>query len=658
MQVGGEIFSVGGVGGDKFVMKGLSFMDVASKAAHVLLVMDLLPMYGKSYYPSITITSLDSNKTQIYNSWKEKLGSITIPQVECVKCFIYSDTQGIAKPSTICNSIANAITFSSTDDSDDLRYLVDQPTNVDSLIPVLKRIWGYDCFKHEQYDALKAILEGEDVFVQMPTGGGKSLIFQIIAAVSSGLVVCVSPLKSLIKDQTQACYEKNINACFLFGTMDNSQKESIYYSLKQPVCPFQIMYTTPECITQDTILLQVLNSLYARQKLKLFAIDEVHCVSQWGHEFRSAYLNLDIIRKSFRNVPIVMLTASATKHTRDDCISILGIDNPKIITSSVCRSNLVYGVKQKSSKSVDYIADMIKPLECSIVYCSTIKECENICPKLETLGVKCKVYHGQLEDNIRNQRQEMWVNNTLQCLICTSSFGLGVNKPNVRAVVHYSFPSSLEAYMQETGRGGRDGLLAQCLLFFTPQNQIFHLKNISSMRKYDSINADRKQLSFLNMLHWCFQNVECRRSLILKYFDETVITNCSVCDICKRNNTVVESDITDVAKKVILCVQRTSTTPEKKNFTLNYFAKIITGKKVKHEHDKYPEYGIIPGSTEYGEYLLRILVYKEILMEQPPSATSRNQNTVYLTLGPKYLEVLSGHTNIKCTLKTQHNNTV
>ncbi|CAB4018356.1 Hypothetical predicted protein, partial [Paramuricea clavata] len=295
-------------------MKGLSFMEVASKAAHVLLVMDLLPMYGKSYYPSITITSLDSNKTQIYNSWKEKLGSITIPQVECVKCFIYSDPQELVKPSTICNSIAKATTFSSTDDSDDLRCLVDQPTNVDSLIPVLKRIWGYDCFKHEQYDALKAILE----------------------------------------DSPHQC-------------------------------------------------------------------------------------------------------------------------------------NLVYGVKQKSSKSVDYIADMIKPLECSIVYCSTIKECENICPKLETLGVKCKV--------------------------------------------------SLEAYMQETGRGGRDGLLAQCLLFFTPQNQIFHLKNISSMRKYDSIN--------------------------------------------------------------LLPVAATSTTPKKKNFTLNYFAKLITGKKVKHEHDKYPEYGVIPGSTEY-----------------------------------------------------------
>lgn len=180
-------------------MKGLSFMEVASKAAYVLLVMDLLPMFGKSHYPSITITSLDSNRTQIYNAWKETLGgSITIPQVECVKCFISSVTQELVMPSTICNITANASTFSSTEDPNDLQYLVDQPTNVDSLIPVLKRIWGFDFFKHEQYNALKAILEGEDVFVQLPTGGGKSLIYQIIAAVSSGLVVCTSPLKSLI----------------------------------------------------------------------------------------------------------------------------------------------------------------------------------------------------------------------------------------------------------------------------------------------------------------------------------------------------------------------------------------------------------------------------------------------------------------------------
>ena len=183
-----------------------------------------------------------------------------------------------------------------------------------------------------------------------------------------------------------------------------------------------------------------------------------------------------MLRKNFKKVPILLLTASATKHTRDDCLSVLGLNNPKIILSTACRTNLVYEVHQKSSKSVEYIADIVKPLECTLVFCATIRECEDICPKLERRGVKCKMYHGQLEDTLRSQRQEMWVCGSLQCLVCTSSFGLGVNKPNVKAVIHYSLPGTLVAYVQEAGRGGRDGLMTRCVLFFTLQNQIFHLK--------------------------------------------------------------------------------------------------------------------------------------------------------------------------------------
>ena len=161
-------------------------------------------------------------------------------------------------------------------------------------------------------------------------------------------------------------------------------------------------------------------------------------------------------------------------------MSVLGLNNPKIILSTVCRPNLVYEVQHKSSKSVEHIADIVKPLDCSLVFCSTIREFEDICPKLEGRGVKCKMYHGQLEDNLCSQRQEMWSNGSLQCLVCTSSFGLGVNKPNVKAVIHYSLPGTLEAYVQEAERGGRDGPIARCILFFTPQNQIFRLKNIFS----------------------------------------------------------------------------------------------------------------------------------------------------------------------------------
>ena len=234
-QIGGEIFSVECFGTEKFIMKGLSSKEVASKVAHVLLVMDLLPSFGKSTYHTITISSFDTGKTTIYNAWKANMNTQTLPQIECVQSFFSDEfhfqqqsqsasTSYIETP-TLDDSISTCV------DANNVTHLTAQPAKIKDLIPVLKRIWGYDSFRAEQYEAIQSILEGQDVFVQISTGAGKSLIFQILAAVFSGLVVCVSPLISLINDQTKACNERNIDACFLYGTMNSSQTESIYYSL-------------------------------------------------------------------------------------------------------------------------------------------------------------------------------------------------------------------------------------------------------------------------------------------------------------------------------------------------------------------------------------------------------------------------------------------
>lgn len=259
-------------------MKGLSSKEVASKAAHVSLVMDLLPSFGKSTYPTIIIRSLDTRKTTIYNAWKANMRTATLPQIECVRSFFDGEFQQPPQPPPTSH-VANLTLddgICTDDDTGNVTHLTDEQTNIENLLYALKRIWGYESFKPEQRDAIQAILQCQDVFVQMPTGGGKSLIFQIIAAVSSGLVVCVSPLISLIKDQTQACNEKNISACFLYGTMDSSQKESIYYSLRQPVCPFKILYVTPEFITRDNTLLNIVvctrnKNLECLQLMKLIA---------------------------------------------------------------------------------------------------------------------------------------------------------------------------------------------------------------------------------------------------------------------------------------------------------------------------------------------------------------------------------------------------
>lgn len=325
----------------------------------------------------------------------------------------------------------------------------------------MKKEWGFQKFKDFQTKAFDAIINGRDCFVSVSTGGGKSLLYQL----PSYLTVVVTPLKLLIVDQVLDCSNHNVPATTIHVEMDEMECQGVYFALRQPSSTLKILYVTPEILTQDQTLLTILVELDSQGKLQQLVIDEAHCVSQWGNDFRELYVGLGNIRKHFSEVPVLMLTATATKTTRDDVLNLLGVPNAVWVLESVDRPNISYNVCVKSFKKVEEITDIVAPLECSIVFCTTRKQCEELSPLLETKGIKCKFYHGGLDHRTHQERQQKWKEGTLQCFVCTNAIGMGTNKPNSRAVVHYSLPASVEDFIQESGQAVRDGLPSKSVLF-------------------------------------------------------------------------------------------------------------------------------------------------------------------------------------------------
>lgn len=316
-----------------------------------------------------------------------------------------------------------------------------------------------------------------------------------------------------------------------------------------------------------------------------------------------------------------MLTATASRNTRDDVISILGAKNTTLILSPMDRGNIFYEVRPKNANAIDDLAALITTEGSSLVFCSTRKECEDLSPKLEARGIKSKCYHGGMEDSIRKHRQTSWMNNDLQCLVCTCAFGMGIDKQDVRLVVHYGMPESLKELYQESGRAGRDGRPSKSVIYFVPHNQIFHVRNIFEKMNVNRAYANQRLASFQKVMYYCFQRGDCRRKVILKYFDEQCVCQ-SNCDTCKSGKRYATKNAGEFARNAISCVQRLADCPGRVKYPLTYFARILTGKKVKQEHQSLQEYGCLKTTTDEGEYLLRVLVSFDVLREVPPEQTA------------------------------------
>ena len=408
------------------------------------------------------------------------------------------------------------------------------------LHTTLKENFGFEKFRPNQEDIINCILSGKDTLAIMPTGGGKSICFQLPALLFAGITIVISPLIALMKDQVDSLKANGIEACFINSSQTESERQFYIESLKSNI--IKLVYVAPESLS-------FLDNLFNSLTVSLIAIDEAHCISAWGHDFRPAYTNLGYLKNRFPSTPILALTATADKATRKDISTQLNLVNPQIFIASFDRKNLSLEVRpalDRVKQIVDFIAN--KPNESGIIYCLSRKTTEELAEKLQKTGVNAKAYHAGLDGKIRSQTQDQFINDDCQVVCATIAFGMGIDKSNVRWVIHYNLPKNIEGYYQEIGRAGRDGLPSETVLFESYGDMI-QLQKFASQ----GLNAD-VQLAKLERMKQYADALSCRRKILLSYFGELVTENCGNCDICK--NPPLFFDGTVIAQKALSAIIR------------------------------------------------------------------------------------------------------
>ncbi len=392
-------------------------------------------------------------------------------------------------------------------------------------LAVLKNYFGYDAFRLEQQAIIDAVLGGHDVFALMPTGGGKSLCYQIPALLLPGLTVVVSPLIALMKDQVDALRVNGIAAAYLNSSLSLEDQRAVIKQLERG--ELKLLYTAPERLFgRDGDVL----SLLKRVQVSLFAIDEAHCVSQWGHDFRPEYLGLARLKKEFAHVPVIALTATADDLTRKDVLERLGLHAARRFVSGFDRANIHYAVvpKQQSyERLLGFLAT--RKNESGIIYTLSRQSTETLAAKLSADGFAAKPYHAGLDQGSKNKHQELFQRDEVRIIVATIAFGMGIDKSNVRFVVHMDLPKNLESYYQETGRAGRDGLRSDALLFYSGGD-------VMKLKRFAEVEGNPEQTRIMlaklwQMADFC-KSTTCRRQQLLAYFGEQAKGECASCDIC------------------------------------------------------------------------------------------------------------------------------
>jgi ATP-dependent DNA helicase RecQ len=435
-----------------------------------------------------------------------------------------------------------------------------------------------------QAEIIGDALAGRDVFVLMPTGGGKSLCFQLPALIRDGLTIVVSPLISLMKDQVDALQTSGIPATYLNSTLDRDEAKARWRGLHRG--QYRMLYVAPERLMLDTFLEHALNWNIAQ-----IAIDEAHCISEWGHDFRPEYRELKKLRNHFPEIPTMALTATATERVRIDIVKELELREPRCYVASFNRPNLTYRVIPKSSPYEQVIAFIRqRPDESGIVYCASRKTADSLAKKLSADGIKVKPYHAGLESKDRATHQELFLRDDARVITATIAFGMGINKPNVRFVVHYDLPKNIESYYQETGRAGRDGLPSECVLLFSASDVVKQKRFIDEKGEREQQIA-HEQLR--EMVHYA-ETRECRRATLLRYFGEELAeTSCNGCDNCLTPRETFDGTVH--AQKFLSCVYRIH---EKHGFGfgLNHVVDVLCGADTdpirQRNHDQLSTYGI------------------------------------------------------------------
>lgn len=474
----------------------------------------------------------------------------------------------------------------------------------------LKENFGFEKFRPNQEEIINCILSGKDTLAIMPTGGGKSICFQLPALVFSGITIVISPLIALMKDQVDSLKANGIAACYINSSQSSEEQELHIENLKSG--KVKLVYVAPESLS-------FLENVFSQIVVSLIAIDEAHCISAWGHDFRPAYTNLGYLKNRFPSTPILALTATADKATRTDICQQLNLKNPTTFVASFDRKNLSLEVRPALDR-VKQIIDFIKskPNESGIVYCLSRKTTEELSEKLQKIGISAKAYHAGLDNKIRSKTQDEFINDECQVVCATIAFGMGIDKSNVRWVIHYNLPKNIEGYYQEIGRAGRDGLPSETVLFESYGDMI-QLQNFASQ----GLNAD-VQLAKLERMKQYADALSCRRKILLSYFGELVSENCGNCDICK--NPPAFFDGTIIAQKALSAISRL-----KESESLPVIVDFLRGSKNASIYDKgYQDlktYGVGADISwhDWNQYLIQLinLGYCEIAFHQ--------QNRIKLT---------------------------
>ncbi|CAH0486404.1 unnamed protein product [Peronospora farinosa] len=518
---------------------------------------------------------------------------------------------------------------------------------------VLRDVFGHNAFRPSQERTVMEAFSGRDVFVLMPTGGGKSLCFQLPACIDDGVTIVISPLVSLIHDQVQQLEALDVGVANLKSDQDyDSVQRPIISELFSNRITIKMLYVTPEKIASSNLLNNLFESLEKRGLLARFVIDEAHCISQWGHDFRKDYMNLGMLRTKFPSVPIMALTATANTQTEADIAKNLKLKNPFVTRSSFNRPNLTYDVRKKTPKFMTEIADYVRKHidDSGIIYCLSKKDCEQTAEKLiKALGFEntrkasqISFYHAGLEPFDRSSRHHEWSKGKIKLICATVAFGMGINKPDVRYVIHHTIPQSVTHYYQEAGRAGRDGEKANCILYYSFLDLTRRRKLITKDRE----NMQHRNVHLQNlrrMTEFCENQVECRRTSLLEYFGEHFSSEqChATCDNCKNKALGITFEKSDVTEDCVLLAEMIKTLQQSGDpTTLVQIAQIFLGLVVKGREWKQDQFsqlkGFGKGKGRYSRSEVERILYHMILrqyLREVDQTNAKGFTTTFVSLG-------------------------